>query len=434
MMLTFPRYNSYKDSGIHWIGEMPAHWNVAPGLNCYEKRKELNKDMVEDSVLSISYGRIVIRPPEKLTGLVPESFETYQLVDPGDIIIRPTDLQNDWNTLRTAIARDRGIITSAYLRLKAKGNISPDYLRLVLHTYDLLKVYYGMGSGLRQNLDYSRDFKRLPIILPPRAEQNRIVAFLDEKTAAIDDAIAKKRRLIELLQEQKGILINTAVTQGLDPNAPMKESGVEWIGRIPAHWEIRRLKHITKTIIDSEHKTAPTFEEGKYLVVRTTNVKNGKLTLNGAQFTNLETYQKWTKRGIPCSGDILLTREAPAGEAFVLEQDHYALLGQRMVLIQPNTNLLNAHFFVFSIYGGVAKKYIDQLSVGSTVAHFNMSDIKNIPVVLPSISEQTLISDHLQGLVAKFEAATEIELSGIDALNEFRIILVAEAVTGKIKV
>lgn len=241
------RYESYKPSGIKWLENIPSHWEVRPGFTCFSENKARNKGLVENTVLSLSYGRIIIKPEEKLTGLVPESFEGYQFIKPGDIVIRTTDLQNDQTSLRVGLAKDQGIITSAYLGLRCNADINPDFMFRLFESYDAQKVFYGMGSGLRQSMDF-RDFKRLPVPLPPRAEQDRIVNFLDQKTAEIDAAIAKKQRLIELLQEQKSILINQAVTRGLNPNVAMRDSGVEWIGDIPAHWNIKRAKYLFREI------------------------------------------------------------------------------------------------------------------------------------------------------------------------------------------
>jgi type I restriction enzyme S subunit len=171
-------YPAYKDSGVSWLGKVPAHWSARPGLSQLAEKKVGNAGMIENRVLSLSYGRIVIKPPERLHGLVPESFETYQIVDPGDIIIRSTDLQNDWTSLRVGIVRDRGIITSAYLCLRAKGELNPEFAFQLLHAFDLMKVFYGLGSGLRQNLSFV-DFKRLPLFMPPPGEQAGIVRYLD---------------------------------------------------------------------------------------------------------------------------------------------------------------------------------------------------------------------------------------------------------------
>lgn len=151
-------YPEYRPSAVEWLGDVPAHWDILPGRACFTEKKEPNTGLKESTVLSLSFGKIVVKPEEKLHGLVPESFETYQVVDPGDIIIRPTDLQNDWNSLRFALSSHRGIITSAYLCFHTEEVLDRRYGHLLLHTYDLKKIFYGLGSGLRQNLNWS-DFK-----------------------------------------------------------------------------------------------------------------------------------------------------------------------------------------------------------------------------------------------------------------------------------
>mgnify|MGYP003585303872 CR=1 FL=1 len=147
-------YPAYKDSGVTWLGYVPEHWEMEPGFAAFREKKIKNVGLKEQTVLSLSYGRIVIKPQDKLRGLVPESFETYQIVDPGDIIIRSTDLQNDWTSLRVGLVRDRGIITSAYLCFKTTDKLLSEYGYQMLHAFDLMKIFYGMGSGLRQNLDF----------------------------------------------------------------------------------------------------------------------------------------------------------------------------------------------------------------------------------------------------------------------------------------
>ena len=200
--LDVSKYSTYKDSEVEWLGKIPAHWEVKPGFTIVEERSEKNIGMKESTVLSLSYGKVIVKPEEKLTGLVPESFETYQLVYPGDIIIRPTDLQNDKTSLRTGLAKNRGIITSAYINLKIKKPFSTEYYHYFLHLIDLTKMIYGLGSGLRQNLSFG-DFKRFKFLVPPLSEQTTIANFLDRKTAPINQAIAQKERLIELCKRTK---------------------------------------------------------------------------------------------------------------------------------------------------------------------------------------------------------------------------------------
>ena len=171
-------YEQYKDSGIDWIGQIPAHWEVKPGFTVLKERKEKNKGMISNNVLSLSYGKIVEKSVEKLTGLVPENFETYQLVYKGDIIFRPTDLQNDKVSLRTGLSKFNGIITSAYINLQPI-NTEPKFLHYYLHTTDTNKVIYGLGSGLRQNISFL-DFKRFS---PPNPRTRSHCEFLRRKNS-----------------------------------------------------------------------------------------------------------------------------------------------------------------------------------------------------------------------------------------------------------
>ena len=200
-----------KDSEVGWIGEIPESWEIVPGFTVYKENKTKNTGMKDDRVLSLSYGKIVVKPKEKLTGLVPESFETYQIVKPRDIIIRCMDLQNDQTSLRTAISINDGIITSAYLNLNVINTFNSEYLHYYLHSLDITKVLYKFGSGLRQNLSYE-DFKRLSIAQPPKQEQQQIVDFIRNQTSKIDNAIDLQQKPIDKLKEYKNTLIDSVVT------------------------------------------------------------------------------------------------------------------------------------------------------------------------------------------------------------------------------
>ena len=200
-----------KDSGVEWLGKVPEHWEVLPGFRVYKENKTKNIGMLEDQVLSLSYGKIIIKAKEKLTGLVPESFETYQIVKPGDIIIRCMDLQNDQTSLRTGIARNDGIITSAYLNLNVIEHFNSEYLHYYLHMLDITKVLYKFGTGLRQNLSYW-DFKRLPVLVPSIKEQEKIVKFIETQTRKIDTTILLQQNQMERLKEYKATLIDSLVT------------------------------------------------------------------------------------------------------------------------------------------------------------------------------------------------------------------------------
>jgi type I restriction enzyme S subunit len=220
--VSFPRYPEYKDSGVEWLGEVPAHWELLPLFSCARERIESNRGMVENNLLSLSYGRIITKNMFSNDGLLPESFETYQVIRTGDVVFRLTDLQNDKRSLRTALVEETGIITFAYVAV-SPIDIDPPLFSYLMRAYDLTKVFYSMGGGLRQSMKFS-DLKRLPVLIPPLPEQRAIAGFLDRETAKIDALVAEQERLCELLREKRQAVISHAVTKGLDPDAPMKDS------------------------------------------------------------------------------------------------------------------------------------------------------------------------------------------------------------------
>lgn len=200
-----------RDSGVQWIGDIPAHWITHPLYFYFGVRKNKNALGLETNLLSLSYGKIIRKDINSNGGLLPESFNTYNIIEKDDIIIRPTDLQNDKRSLRTGIAREHGIITSAYIAMKAIKSVNPEYFHYLLHAYDVMKVFYNMGNGVRQGLNFS-EFSRLMVFEPTIEEQNAIVEYLKEKCDEIDLAIAEKKQQIETIEEYKKSLIFEYVT------------------------------------------------------------------------------------------------------------------------------------------------------------------------------------------------------------------------------
>lgn len=204
-----------KDSGIEWIGEIPEHWEVTPLFTTLLKRKTINKGLTESNVLSLSYGRIITRDVSTNTGLLPESFETYQIVEPNNLVLRLTDLQNDWTSLRCGLVTQKGIITSAYLALTPLDAIMPEYAYYLLHAYDLLKVFYGMGGGVRQSLNFV-DLKWMPLLLPPIEEQHSIIKHLNSKLQLINQTIQSLADANVQLKTYRQSLISEVVTGKID--------------------------------------------------------------------------------------------------------------------------------------------------------------------------------------------------------------------------
>jgi type I restriction enzyme S subunit len=422
--LGFRPYGAYKDSYASWLGEVPADWQVGPGRICVYENKDKNTGMKESTVLSLSYGRVIVKDEDKMTGLVPESYETYQIVQPGDIIIRGTDLQNDVTSLRTGLAKDHGIITSAYINLRPKPNAYAEFLHYLLHSYDVKKVFYGLGSGLRQNLSYV-DFKYLTIPLPSLPEQRAIVAFLDDKCAKIDGAVKIKEDQIALLRERRQIIIQDAVTRGLNPAAPMKDSGIDWIGQIPAHWEVKRNKHM---FVEINQRSAKGTEQHLSM-----SQKLGLVPANLVEKALVSESYEGAKLVQP--GDLVLNRL----------KAHLAVfsIAQMEGLVSPDYSVF--HPFV----KGASSQYYEalfktsmflgefRLRVRGIVEGFYRlytDSFMDIPLLIPPQAEQDDIVAHLDQLAIKFDAAVSIKQDQIAALKEYKTSLINAAVTGKIKV
>lgn len=204
-----------KDSGVEWIGEIPEGWEVKQLRTYFSRRINKNIYLQESNLLSLSYGHIVRKNIDTKEGLLPESFDGYNIVEDGDIVIRGTDLQNDHRSLRTGLVTERGIITSAYITLKPKEDVNSAYYHYLLHCYDISKVFYSMGGGLRQSLDYW-EFIRIPVLHPTDREQEEIISYIKTKCTAIGAAIEKKKKAIEKWEEYKKSLIYYAVTGKID--------------------------------------------------------------------------------------------------------------------------------------------------------------------------------------------------------------------------
>jgi type I restriction enzyme S subunit len=426
-MNAFQKYEAYKPSGVEWIGEIPEHWEPKPGFTVIEERKEKNKGLKENTVLSLSYGNVIVKSEEKQTGLVPESFETYQLVYPGDIIVRPTDLQNDKTSLRTGLARDKGIITSAYINLKMTNGYSTGFFHYFLHSIDVTKVIYGLGSGLRQNLDFG-DFKRFVFLVPPLSEQTRIAHFLDQKTAQIDQAIAQKERLIELLKERRQILIQNAVTRGLDPNVKMKDSGVEWIGEVPEHWEVTKAKFYSNIFVPERAKPELNTENDGTPWVTTDLLRNNELFQADVTYYVSEIAKRKARSRIITAKSVIATCVGNFGISSKLNFD--CIVNQQ---IQGFTDLrINADYLTYLI--GISEAYFKNNATLTTIMYVSKDTFGCMPILLPNEDEQFEIVNHIATIAQKIATAIACKQAEIEKLKEYKATLINSAVTGKIKV
>lgn len=435
-MQKYQSYPDYKDSDIEWIGRIPENWNTKPVFALFSPMTKKNADGKETKVLSLSYGQIVERDIETNFGLLPESFNTYQIVECGDIILRLTDLQNDKRSLRVGLVNERGIITSAYLKLASNGLIDSRFAYRLLHSYDTTKVFYGMGGGLRQSMKFE-DFRRLPILLPSLAEQIHIADFLDHETAKIDTLIEKQQQLIKLLKEKRQAVISHAVTKGLNPDAPMKDSGVEWLGKVPKHWDVSRIKRVVDIagrIGYRGYTVDDVVDEGEgAIVLSPSNINERGFTLEKTTYLSWQKYYESPEIMVD-DGDILLAKTSWSfGKVAVISKvDSPMTINPQMVLLK-NTKLNSKYIWYFLITDAL-QTCIFNLNTGSYMPTMTQESIGNLPVFIPPKEEVTQIIEHVDGKIFKINSLIDKQDEVIKLLQEKKKALISAAVTGKIDV
>jgi type I restriction enzyme S subunit len=276
-------------------------------------------------------------------------------------------------------------------------------------------------------------YKELSMPLPGIAEQHAIATFLDRETARIDALVAKKQRLIELLQEQRTALITRAVTKGLDPTARMKESGVEWLGEIPAHWEIRPFTKYVKERADYRGKTPTKVTSGIFLVTAR-NIRMGWIDYECSQeFVAEDEYDEIMRRGLPRIDDILFTTEAPLGNMALVDREDIAL-AQRVIRFRVRPDIFNSRFTLNAMMSGYFQAQLKTLSTGSTAEGLKASKLPMLWLVAPPVLEQQTIAEAIQRETEKVKMLIESISSAISRLEELRAALISAAVTGKIDV
>jgi type I restriction enzyme, S subunit len=429
-------YAEFKDSGIEWIGDVPSGWQIKPLFSVAETGSIKNEDGAENNVLSLSYGSIVRRDVEENFGLLPESFNTYQLVKPGDLILRLTDLQNDKRSLRVGQAKEKGIITSAYLRLTAKKNrMSERFLYRLLHSYDTTKVFYGMGGGLRQSMKFE-EMKRLEILIPSIKEQETIANFLDQETAKIDTLIEKQQQLIKLLKEKRQAVISHAVTKGLTPNTPMRDSGVEWLGEVPEHWTVTKFKYLVvestagpygSSLTKSMYTSSGVRVYGQQQVIPD-DFSVGDYYISEEKFESMRRYEVFP-------GDVLISVMGTVGKvAVVPEGIERGIINPRLVKYKVLKEKILPKFIKASILSDVSQSQLLFAAQGSTMDGLNMQILGELPIAYPPLDEQVEIFEEVSRQEDKFSNLLDRAQRAVDLLLERRTALISAAVTGKIDV
>ena len=425
-----------KESGIAWIGAMPRAWKMNTIAQIFLQVKCKNTGLQEKNLLSLSYGKVKRKSIDTVEGLLPESFDGYNIIEKDDIVLRLTDLQNDHTSLRVGLAEERGIITSAYLTIRNRSNFCPKYLYYYLHSFDIAKGFYGMGAGVRQGLNWD-GVKWLKILAPSVPEQERIAAFLDAECAEIDAVLEKTRASIEEYKKLKQAVITQAVTKGVRGDRPMKDSGIEWIGDIPAEWDVVRQKYFWNTVESGVSVNAadkPVDNSEQYGVLKTSAVSKFVFIPTEHKQVNLEEYGRVS---CPVRADSIIasrmnTPELVGACGYVQNNYPNLFLPDRLWQITFKDGLSPKYAWYY-LSGIRVRQYISSLSTGtsSSMQNISQSQYGNIFITIPSIGEQSEITKYLDEKCRSVDALVTKKQQYLTEIENYKKSLIYEYVTGK---
>lgn len=420
-----------KDSGIAWIGEIPDDWRIIRNKNAFTCSKELVGEKSElTQLLSLTTRGIKKKDINNAEGKLPESFDTYQFVKENDLVMCLFDL--DCSAVFSGISPYNGMISPAYRVLSCKKCMEPKYADYWFQYISDGRKFNHYAKNIRYTLSYE-EFSALPLLLPERNEQRRIADYLDRKCSQIDAIIARQQEVIEKLKAYKLSIITEAVTKGLNPDVPMKDSGVERIGEIPEHWKMVRLKFLLSQIIDCPHETPIYSADGDYLVIRTADQDLGKLRADEDMYRlDAGEYQNRIRRMPLEKDDIVYGREGERwGLACLVPESNRYCLGQRMLQFRCKRELFLPRFAMWALNSKFVYLQGAVDTIGSTSPHVNISTVRNFLIPVPPISEQQEIAEYIDKKMSQLDKEIEHRENLICKLNEYKKSLIYEVVTGK---
>lgn len=419
-----------KDSGIEWVGAIPAAWGVHRIASHFQEIKEKNTANAYSNALQFKMGKIIAKPQKWDEDETNEAYSAYTVVHPNTIMINGLNLEFDFVTQRVARVECNGIITSAYIALSPRDDINAEYICYLLKSYDACRAFHSMGRGLRKILSYS-ELKNKPIVVPPLAEQERIAAFLDAECAEIDAVLEKTRASIEEYKKLKQAVITQAVTKGIRGDRPMKDSGIEWIGEIPAGVPISRVGLHFDIVLGKMLCSAPVDDnytlESYYCAadVHFEGLSNGEK--KKMWFSPDEKEQYCVK-----SGDLLVVEGgAGAGGCAIAASTDVPIYIQNSIMIVRSKGISNIRYLRYLLECLVKKGYIDVVCNKATIPHFTKDKLANVPFIVFSQSEQEEIAEYLNEKCAGIDALIAKKQQYLTEIETYKKSLIYEYVTGK---
>ncbi|WP_180012045.1 restriction endonuclease subunit S [Acinetobacter sp. YH16055] len=436
--MEFKQYPSYKPSGVEWLGDVPEHWQVKPNKYVFKIQKRI-AGTLGFNVLSITQKGLKIKDIESNAGQMAQDYSKYQIVNIGDFAMNHMDLLTGW----IDIAKVKGVTSPDYRVFEVRNKkVNKEYF---LHLFQLgyrNKILFAFGQGAAQMGRWrlqSETFNTLKMPFPSIEEQEKIVAFLDTETTRIDNLIAKQEKLIELLEEQRKSIISHAVTKGLNPNAPMKDSGVEWLGDVPEHWEVFQLKSAIKGWRNGKWGNEPA-AENNICCVRVADFDRTKGVINTTKLTYRNYHGENISECILDENSILIERSGGGekqlvGATVVNTLKQTAVCSNFISLLNINPNRVNI-FFLQKCFENLYTRKVNEKSIKQTsgIQNLDLKQYLQNNIAYPSLDEQKSIVSYLDAECKKIDLLVDKQYQLIRKLKNYRTSIISHAVTGKIDV
>lgn len=436
--MQFKQYPNYKNSGVEWLGKVPEHWQQKPIWSLFERVKRTN--FPNERLLSVyrDYGVIPKDSRDDNHNRASEDLTPYQLVCANDLVINK---MKAWQG-SIAISELRGIVSPAYYIYQPKAEYYSQYIHFLIRSAYYIQSYKNYSKGIRVNqwdLEHEA-FIHIDFLLPSLDEQQKIVSFLDTETARIDNLIAKQEQLIKLLEEQRKSVISHAVTKGLNPNAPMKDSGVECLGDVPEHWTVLKNRHIFRfskgLSITKENLQESGIPCVSYGEVHSKFGFEFDPEINDMKFVS-EEYLETSKNCLLNSGDFIFADTSEdfegSGNFSYLNSKSLVFAGYHTVIARLKSQQ-NPRFFAYVFDSNAHRKQIQTQVKGIKVFSITQGILKDIYSWVPPVNEQHLIVEYLDQECRKISLLKLNQRNLIEKLKEYRSSIISHAVTGKIDV
>lgn len=422
-----------KDSGIEWIGEIPEGWEIVPVRSCFDEVRTKNTDGQEQNALQFKSGNIISKTNfnASMDDYVADTITNYTVVLPDTVMINGLNLNYDFKSLRVALVKEKGVITSAYLAIfPDRKKISPQYATYLFKGYETKMAFHNMGAGIRKTLGY-KEFKNQPLLLPSEKEQTKISSYLDSKCSHIDIMLSKIRSSIEEYKKLKQTVITQAVTKGVRGKREMKDSGVEWIGEIPKEWVIQKIKSISSRInVGVVIRPSEYFDEnGTVPFLRGINVKEYLISSDNMVYINESSNRILSKSQVH-TDDILIVRDGSIGTSCVVPAEFDGANVVSMVIATPSISC-DSRFICYSLNSDVGKTQFTLTKIGSALTHTSVSAVSDIIVAVPSCAEQKEIADYLDAKCVEIDGLIAKKEQLVKELESYKKSLIYEVVTGK---